>query len=248
MSVIGRSVPAYMWEQGFDLGSMSWPDGGGLYAQVAEATFSWIPQQATGGSIESFPVAVESVSYSWSQATCGTSYGRDSQVTYPKRRERSSVSVRLRFRDPKHMLAFGEWVWRIYGNVLEGAYTGNLAFRYRPYRGGAKTLYVSIPKVDLPFKSDMDPAPSMELTLDVVRDDEDASDEHGSTTDVSGRDQYIDYLTKDGDYSLVSGGSSDSDYTSQAKDALDAMSKSYADAVGSALSSAMHAKPGGYSR
>lgn len=242
MSVVGREIPPYMWERGFDLATMSWPDGGGAYAQVGEGTFSWVPQQAFGGEAESFPVAVESVSYSWDQKMCGASYGRDSQVVYPKRRERSSVSVRLRFRDPKHMLAFGEWVWRIYGKTIDGAYTGNLVFRYRPYRGGAKTLYVSVPKVEMPFKSDMDPAPSMDVALDVIRDEEDASDEHGSTTDVSGKDQYTDYLVKSGDYSLVSNGSSDSDYTAKAKAALDGIYASMSDAVGSAISSAIGAR------
>ena len=48
--------------------------------------------------------------------------------------------------------------------------------------------------------------------LEVLREEEDARDEHGSTTSVSGGDSYTDYLTKVNGYAGVSGAKSDSDY------------------------------------
>lgn len=212
MSVVGGSVENALWDDGFELGSMSWPDGGGLYAQAANGTFSWAPQEAFGGTAESFPVVVESVSYGWDQRMCSASFARDAQVSYPKRRERTSVSVTLRFRDPRHMHAFGEWVWRVYGYMLRGAYTGDLVFAYRVTKKETRRLRVAVPKVEMPFKTDMQPAPSMELTLDVLRDEEDPRDEHGSTTSVSGGNSYTDYLTKVNGYAGVLGAKSDSDF------------------------------------
>lgn len=130
----------------------------------------------------SFPVVVVRFEYSWKLVTTGSSQSRHRHVVYPKRLERTPLTVLLAFRNIDEYIAFGRFMRDCNIGLTSSANPPDLFFTssaIRPYAsystsGSAIANYgvkysVTVPSVSMSVKVDT-VAPTIPLTLTIIRD------------------------------------------------------------------------------
>ena len=161
----------------------------GGYSYNAELSYS-------GGD---FSVNVIEFSYPWELASSGTAKGRQAQTIYPWRVVQGNLAVKLQFRDVNEYRDFAEYVRGYHLAATQGNSMPKMTFSSSVIGTGGISYQVIIPSVQQQYQFNMAPAPTISLTLTIVKDMIDTGDTSSSSMTGSETDLTDSYKATDSD-------------------------------------------------